>query len=352
MNVPGKLGSLYRALLRTLTAWYVLAVMAVAVGVAGGLLAFMFIFPGKPKIGVIEIPYTVISEDSAYSINQFIDYARRDDSIKAVVIKLTSPGGGAASSERLYIETRRLREEKPVVISMDGLVASGGYMMAMGASYSYTQTSSLVGNVGVVAFSDPLIPSLPAENRIFTGPYKMSGFNRREWIGSVDQLKSAFAKIVVTERAGRLRISEDELVQGRIYSGLDAVRLGLADDLGGESDALRKAAELAGISRYGTVDVNLEVMRETVQELDQILASYGTRVDAFDLPAQTGARAPGSVASNETGASDAGGIATLHELRDLIRFGSLEEDREDPLPEFPLNIYRPNIYFLYVGNAP
>ena len=122
---------------------------------------FIYAFPGKPKIGVIDIPFTVLTEDSAYVIGEYINYARRDDSINAVVIKLTTPGGGAAASEHLYIETSKLRQEKPVVLVMNGLVASAGYMMAMGASHSYTKTSSLVGNVRVVASVGPLIPPLP-----------------------------------------------------------------------------------------------------------------------------------------------------------------------------------------------
>ena len=127
-----------------------------------------------------------------------------------------------------------------MVLVMNGLVASGGYMMAMGATHSYAQTSSLVGNVGVVSFSDPLIPPLPDESVLATGPYKLSGFSREEWFGIVEDLKEAFAQIVVSERGDKLRISQDELVQGRLYSGMHAVRLGLVDELGGDSDALEK----------------------------------------------------------------------------------------------------------------
>ncbi len=338
---------------RTLTGWYLLAPLAIALGVAAGLLAFFYIYPGKPKIGVIEVPLTVITEDSAYVINEFINYARRDDSIKAVVIKLSSPGGGAASSERLYIETRNLREEKPVVLSMNGLVASGGYMMAMGASHSYTQVASLVGNVGVVAFSGPLIPPLPAEQVIFSGPYKLDGSTRREWIGTVDQLKSAFAQIVISERAGRLHISEDELVQGRIYTGLDAVKLGLVDEIGGESDAFRKAAELAGLSRYDTVDVNLEVLREFIKDLDRIFPSSGDGNVFSDVLALRSSYAGNDSLTLQPPELDPrDGTTGLQALQELMRYGRLNWDRGDPLPEFPLDIARPNFYYLYVGNAP
>ena len=73
----------------------------------------------------------------------------------------------------MYIETRKLREEKPVVVVMDDLVASGGYMMVMGASYTYAQTSTLVGNVGVISSAGPLIPELPDESMVISSPYTL-----------------------------------------------------------------------------------------------------------------------------------------------------------------------------------
>ena len=146
---------------RFLTSWYFLVPAMAGIGIAVGALVFRLCDPRKAEYWRYRRAITVINDDSSYAIGQFLDYARRDDSIKAVVIKLTTPGGSAAASERLYIETRRLREEKPVVLVMGGLVASGGYMMSMGASHTYAQTSSLVGNVGVISVAGPLIPTLP-----------------------------------------------------------------------------------------------------------------------------------------------------------------------------------------------
>ena len=84
---------LFSSLGRMLTRWFVVAALMAALGVAAGLLIFVFVFPGQPKIGVIDVPFTVITEDSSYVISEYLNYARRDDSIKAVVIKITSPGG-------------------------------------------------------------------------------------------------------------------------------------------------------------------------------------------------------------------------------------------------------------------
>ena len=332
-----------------LTGWYVLAPVAVGMGVAAGALVFVYVSPGQPNIGVISLPYTVITEGSANGISEYIDYARRDDSVKAVVIKLSTPGGGASASERLYIETRNLRKEKPVVIVMGGLVASGGYMMSMGASYTYAQTSSLVGNVGVISVAGPLIPDLPDETTVFSSPRKLDGGTRREWIGTVDLLKTSFAQMVVAERGDKLRISREELIEGRIYAGMVAVRLGLADEIGGDSDGIRKAAELAGISNYGFVDVNFEVMRERLQRLEQVVPGADSALaDALASLSRDSNDLEGAL----TGAEANSAISRLQALRELMVSGGLGSDEEDPFPELPLDIHRPNIYYLYVGRGP
>ena len=331
---------------------FTMAVLTAALGVAAGLLIFVFVFPGQPKIGVIDIPFTVITENTEFAINEYLSYARRDDSIKAVVIKLSSPGGGAASSERLYIETRRLNEEKPVVLVMNGLVASGGYMMSMGATHTFAQASSLVGNVGVVSFSDPLVPPLPDESELFTGPYKRSGFSRNEWFGTIEQLKDAFAQIVISERGERLLISKDELVQGRIYSGLNAVKLGLVDELGGDSDAFAKAASLSGISNYGLVDVNLEVIKQFYKDLEDILPSSDTENIPSDALALLGRQdTAADFEPGQPGLEPNSSLDRLEALRGVMLYGRLGFRQEDPLPDFPMELNHPNFYYLYVGNA-
>ena len=323
------------------------------IGIAAGALAFFNLSPGRPNVGVISVPYTVISEDSALVIGEYLDYALRDDSIKAVVIKLTSPGGGASASERLYAETRRLREEKPVVIVMSDLVASGGYMMSMGASYTYTQTSSLVGNVGVISFAGPLVPDLPDESTVFSSPNKLDGAPRREWIGMVDLLAEAFVQLVVSERGDRLRMSREELSEARIYPGMAAVRLGLADEIGSDSDAIRKAAELAGISNYGFVDVNLEVLRELVRELNDIFPPGDDATDAALANAVARlAGEPDALGAALAEAEAASAMSRLQTLRALMAPAGIAADEEDPLPDLPLDINRPNIYYLYVGSGP
>lgn len=111
---------------RFIGTWYVSTVPLIAVGLAIGSSVFFYAYPGKPKIAVIDIPFTVINDRATFEIGAMLDYVRDDGSIKGVVISLNSPGGGAAPSEELYFEIVRLREKKPVVVMMEDLLARQG----------------------------------------------------------------------------------------------------------------------------------------------------------------------------------------------------------------------------------
>jgi protease-4 len=343
----GKLSALWRIV----SSWYISGPVLGALGIVLGAMVFFYVFPGKPKIGVIDIPFTVINDNSAFVIGSFLDYARRDDSIKGVFIRLNSPGGGAAASEQLYYKTRKLREKKPVVIVMNDIVASGGYMMSMGATHTYAKPSSFVGNVGVIlSFPGPLISRPPGEQVVPTGPFKLNGGSRRYFIGLTDQLKQAFAQIVITERGEKLLISREELLQARIYPGVESARLGLVDDVGGDNEAIEMAAGLAKISNYGLVDVNTEVFRGFNQKVKRIIE-----------PLEGGVTAPGVADASEFMAmlrgsqdlarlpDDLGKAADVDTLRRYLLSSGLGESQEDVLPGFPLKVNGPNIYYLYVG---
>ena len=111
---------------RFIGTWYVSTGLLIAVGLAIGSSAFLYAYPGKPEIAVIDIPFTVINDRATFEIGAMLDYVRDDGSIKGVVISLNSPGGGAAPSEELYFEIVRLRERKPVVVMMEDLLARQG----------------------------------------------------------------------------------------------------------------------------------------------------------------------------------------------------------------------------------
>ena len=313
--------------------WYVSTILLAAVGLILGSSVFFFAYPGKPKIGIIEIPFTVINGRSAFEIGEMLDYVRNDRSIKGVVISLSSPGGGAAPSEELFFEMLKLRERKPVVLVMEDLVASGGFMMAMGANYTLAKPSDRVG---------------------VTGPFKLDGGTRRHYITLTDQLKQAFASIVLTQRGDKLRITRNEVLEGNIYSGVEAMQVGLIDGLGGRTDAIEKAASLAGVANYGLVDVNTEVSRIFNEKLDRIngplrfnsgLSGGLDTAALLSLIYGQGSGEPGdqSTLLRNLKAANSDSLLTLPPP------GGIGEDPAEALPEFPLTITGPNAYYLYVG---
>ena len=305
--------------------WYVSAALVTAAGVAVAYFVFFNVYPGRPEIGIIDIPFTVIGEDSAFVIGEMLDYAEETDSIKAVVIKLVTPGGGAAESEALYLKIKRLREKKPVVISTGWLNASGGMFMSMGANYVFVESGSLVGSVGVILGLSQ--PPPPDELVISSGPAKQTGGTEREFTGMMEILKDAFVQTVVKERGDRLRITAAQVSEARIYVGMEAVRLGLVDAIGSDSDAIKKVASLAGVSNYELIDVNEQVFREFVLQIRRIFA-------------------PSDVDSAEFA------LADVIKLRTLAAASNGEDGQPGIPPGFPIDVDPPRMYYLYVTPNP
>ena len=339
---------MFSAIGRMATSRYSFALLTVAAGIVIGYFVFFNLWPGKPKVAIIDIPFTVLSDDSAFVIDAFLDYARDRDDIKAVVIKLNSPGGGAAASEQLFLETVALRQKKPVVVVMNDIVASGGYMMALGANHTLTKPTTFVGSVGVIlSFPGPLIPDQPDERVTSSGPFKLGGGSRRHFIELTEQVKQAFAQMVITERGEKLRLSSLELTEGRIYSGVEAVRLGLVDGVGGDTEAIEKTASLAGISNYDLVDVNTEVFRIFFQKIARQLEPLALlRADDPALADIRARRALGRVEDSPAPVDDPSGVEMLR--RQFLPSGIAQIQEEAP-PGFPMELNTPRIYYLYVG---
>ncbi|MBI4233055.1 MAG: S49 family peptidase [Chloroflexi bacterium] len=267
-----------RTFLRRILFSYILLVL---LGIVAGYLVFFFAF-GRPKVGIIRVPYTVLVDETVTDIVEKIRYARGRGDIKAIALRLDSPGGSVAPSEELFLELADLRQQKPVVMAVDSLAASGGYMAAMGANYLYVKPTSFVGNIGVIFFISR--PGPPMEQIVATGPYKFEGGSTRIFLNWLESIKEAFALMVTSQRGERLRLSKDEVVDGRIYLGMEAVRLGLADEIGGEADAIRKAASLAGIRNYGLVDVDLEVAKLRARQSATFYGQAAPKGEAKAVP--------------------------------------------------------------------
>jgi len=207
----------------------------------------------QPVIGVIRLDDAIYSYTGKDLINQInIALARPD--VRAVVLAFNTPGGTVVDTEDVYFELSRLRAKKPVVMAINGMAASGGYYLASGVDYIYAKPTSLVGNVGVIGYLPP--SPLIFEDIISTGPYKLWGAPRDQDMREIEMVKQGFYQAVTLGRGDRLKIGPETLLRGQIWSGTEALRLGLIDDLGTESDAIRKAAELAHTWHYEVVDMH------------------------------------------------------------------------------------------------
>ncbi|GGN10002.1 S49 family peptidase [Halarchaeum nitratireducens] len=201
------------------------------------------------SVAVVEL-HSTITSDTASTVIDNLREARQNDSIEAVVLDIDSPGGAAAASEQLYLAVKRTRQVMPVVTSVTGMAASGGYYTAVASDEIYVTPASSVGSVGVRA----TIPTggVPA-GEIVTGPDKGSTATQTEVRQRVESLRRAFVGSVMAERNASLTLSANELSYAKLYSGARGVRLGLADSIGGVDTAISAAASEAGLSDYRVV---------------------------------------------------------------------------------------------------
>lgn len=207
----------------------------------------------RPVIGIIRLNDAIYAY-TAQALNTQIEYARRHSEIRAVVIVLDSPGGTVTDTEAVYMELARLRAKKPVVSAVNGMAASGAYYLAVNTDAIFAKPSSLVGNVGVIGY----LPPTPFifEEIISTGPYKLWGLPRDLQMRQIEMLKQGFREAVALGRGDRLRVPMETILTGRIWSGIEAARLGVIDELGSESDAVQRAARLARIRNYKTAELS------------------------------------------------------------------------------------------------
>ena len=239
---------------------------------------------------------TIGGESAAELLRQ----ARYDDSVKAVVLRIDSPGGSMFASEQILREVQALRKAgKPVVASMSTYAASGGYYIAAAANEIFASPTTLTGSIGVFAvvptFERTLEKLGVKVDGLGTSPLAggmrldraLSADTRELLQSSVDHAYDEFLQRV---GEGRKKSSQDidKIAQGRVWAGADAERIGLVDHLGGLKDAVGAAAKLADLgSDYGTDYIEPE---PTLRQ--QLLMQL--RSQAFSLAASAGLLAPAS----------------------------------------------------------
>lgn len=208
--------------------------------------------------------------------------AREDEDVKAVVLRVNSPGGSALASDVIWRETQLIKEAgKPFVVSMGDVAASGGYYISAGADKIFANETTITGSIGVfgiipvtgeffknkigITFDDA---KTNAHSNMMTTTSALDDYEFKVIQESVEMVYDRFLSIV-SEGRGMTKESIDEIAQGRVWTGADAKELGLVDELGNLEDAIDYAAELAGLEDYKTKDLPkmLDPIEELIKEL-------------------------------------------------------------------------------------
>ena len=217
----------------------------------GGLLSVPLI--PRPNIATITISGVILDQTYTDDILDMLRYARDEDSVRAVVLRINSPGGGVSATEQIYLDVLRLRQQKPVVVSVGTTATSGGYYIAVASNFIYAEPTSQLGNVG--AWVNLPSPEELDEDVGTTGPFKATGGSRRKAMGQLEMVRQEFVEAVTSQRGDRLQLSEEELSRAELYAGVESLKYGLIDDIGTRTAAIEKAASLANIRNYEVVDL-------------------------------------------------------------------------------------------------
>jgi len=222
----------------------------------------------KNKIAVVYASGTIVTgkgNDNNIGGNYYADIirkVRRDTSVKAIVLRVDSPGGSATASDIMWRELDLAAKVKPVVISMGNYAASGGYYISAPGTKIYADPMTISGSIGVFG----LIPNagklleeklgLTTEivktnkNADFPSIYRpMNSYEKELMQMSIEKIYSDFVDRVASGRR-MSAASVDSIGQGRVWSGTSALRIGLIDEIGGLKDAINGAAKLAGVESY------------------------------------------------------------------------------------------------------
>ncbi len=239
---------------RLMRRWFASILFFIVLGLGLGALIAIPVIP-KPNVATITISGEILGQDYTDDILGLLRNARNDDSIKAVVLQIDSPGGLVSSTEQIYLDVLRLRQQKPVVASIGTVGASGGYYIAVASNLIYAEPTSQLGSIG--AWSGLPRPEELDEYIITSGPFKATGGSRRKYTGVLEMVRQQFVDAVISQRGDRIKISEEELSRAEIYVGVEGLRYGLIDDIGTSTAAIEKAASLAGIRNYGVVELQI-----------------------------------------------------------------------------------------------
>ena len=217
--------------------------------------------------------HQIVSGKTCKDLEKLMD----DDDVKAVVIRVNSPGGSAFASEQLWRQITLLKAKKPVVVSMGGYAASGGYYMSCNANWIVAEPTTLTGSIGIYGmipdFSQLVTQKLGVKfDEVKTNKHSTFGTIARPMNAEeiaflqkhINRGYTLFRKRVADGR--KLTVEQvEEIAQGHVFLGQDAIKLKLVDQLGGLDVAIAKAAKLAKLDEYHTQ--NYPAQRDFVEQL-------------------------------------------------------------------------------------
>ncbi|CAH7117427.1 protease IV, a signal peptide peptidase [Vibrio chagasii] len=221
--------------------------------------------------------------------------ARNDDKVKAVVLRVDSPGGSAFASEVIRNEIEAIKQAgKPVVVSMSSLAASGGYWISMGADKILAQPTTLTGSIGIFSvittFEKGLNDIGVYTDGVGTSPFSGLGITTGLTEGAKDAfqmgIEHGYRRFIglVGENRGMDVDAVDKIAQGRVWTGQDAMQNGLVDEIGDFDDAIAAAASLAELESYNIywVEEPLSATEQFIQEfMNQVQMSIGLDIQSM-----------------------------------------------------------------------
>jgi protease-4 len=232
---------------------------------------------------------------------EYLRKARGDSSIKAIVLRIDSPGGSAIASDVIWREVQLTRKVKPVIASMSDVAASGGYYIAMPASAIVAEPATLTGSIGVVMVKfviDGTLKKLGLNmEHVQEGRYAdlyspVRPFSPSERARVEEQMQATYDAFVEKAAAGRNTTPEkiDAIGQGRVWTGRQAKQLGLVDELGGLDRAVALAKERVGIPQDAGVELVVYPPRKSIYEI--VANPFGRADGATTLGALLGLKDP------------------------------------------------------------
>ena len=243
---------------------------------------------GQDRIAVVYAQGDIVygkaraNEIGEQSMRKALEKAAEDDRVKAVVLRVNSPGGVSITADNIWKMVEDLKAEKPVVVSMGNYAASGGYYISCGADYIFAEPTTITGSIGVFAYV-PNVEKLAERNGITTDEVSVypasadptlftpvSPALSRVVQHSIEQTYAQFVSRVAQGR-GMTPQAVDSIAQGRVWSGVSALQIGLVDGIGGLEDAIAYAAQLGETEDFSVV----EYPKNTSSSLELFLSILG-----------------------------------------------------------------------------